>query len=69
MTTTAALSKVCSLHDERTPVQTFSMAILLLSMLRSDVHEADDKRLDAGHCDDRAAVTASDKNARVFLKV
>ena len=45
------------------------MAILLLSMLCSDVHEADDKRLDAGHCDDRAAVTASDKDARVFLKV
>jgi hypothetical protein len=45
------------------------MAILLLSMLRSDVHDADDKRLDAGHCDDRAAVTVSDKNARVFLKV
>ena len=38
-------------------------------MLRSDVHDADDKRLDAGHCDDRAAVTVSDKNARVFLKV
>src|ERR1700687_1703674 len=40
-----------------------------IGSVRSDVHKADDIRVDAGLRDDRAAVAVTDKDARALLKV